>query len=438
MSELLQKAAQNIARIARTLARWLLMAAVIGGLCGAVGTAFHLAVDKATELRGTHTWFLYLLPFAGLAIVALYKLTGTEGMNTDDVIDAVQDGKPVALLLLPAIFIGTVLTHLTGGSAGREGAALQMGGDIGWQTGKLLRLSEHSCRTATLCGMAAFFTALFGTPLAATLFAMMVVNVGLVFYATFLPALASSLVAYAISLALGVPPTRYTVAAPGWDLFTAARTAGLGLACALVTLLFCGVMHLAHRLLAKYLPNPWLRALAGGAAVIALTLLCGSMRYNGAGGDVIAQAVEQGQALPLDFLFKILFTALTLGAGYKGGEVVPSFFVGATFGCVAAPLLGLPAGFGAALGLAAVFCGATNCLVPSIVLAVELFGAPGLLYYAIACGISYALSGYTGLYSHQTFLTDKLMPEYRAEIHPHHARAPQPGAPGESGEHQAP
>ena len=149
---------------------------------------------------------------------------------------------------------------------------------------------------------------------------MMVVNVGLVFYATFLPALASSLVAYAISLALGVPPTRYTVAAPGWDLFTAARTAGLGLACALVTLLFCGVMHLAHRLLAKYLPNPWLRALAGGAAVIALTLLCGSMRYNGAGGDVIAQAVEQGQALPLDFLFKILFTALTLGAGYKGGE----------------------------------------------------------------------------------------------------------------------
>ena len=130
---------------------------------------------------------------------------------------------------------------------------------------------------------------------------------------------------------------------------------------------------------------------------------------------------NRGRPCRWDFLFKILFTALTLGAGYKGGEVVPSFFVGATFGCVAAPLLGLPAGFGAALGLAAVFCGATNCLVPSIVLAVELFGAPGLLYYAIACGISYALSGYTGLYSHQTFLTDKLMPEYRAEIHPHHA-----------------
>ena len=207
---------------------------------------------------------------------------------------------------------------------------------------------------------------------------------------------------------------------PGWAPGLALRTLALGLACALVTQLFCRVLRLAHSWLERALPNPWLRVLAGGAAVVALTWLCGSTRYNGAGTDVITLAVEQGQALPLDFLWKILFTALTLGAGYKGGEVVPSFFVGATFGCVAAPLLGLPAGFSAALGLAAVFCGATNCLVPSIVLAVELFGAPGLLYYAIVCGVSYTLSGYSGLYSHQHFLTDKLGAEYRSEIHPHH------------------
>ena len=167
-----------------------------------------------------------------------------------------------------------------------------------------------------------------------------------------------------------------------------------------------------------------LRAAAGGAAVLAFTLVINSTRYNGAGTDVIAQAVEQGQALPWDFLCKILFTAITLAAGFKGGEVVPSFYVGATFGCVAAPLLGLPAGFGAALGLAAVFCGATNTLVPSLVLAVELFGAPGLLYYAVVCGVCYALTGYAGLYSHQTFLTAKLHPEYHAEIHPHHKPAP--------------
>ena len=414
--------------LAGTLGRWLVTSVVIGGLCGGIGTAFHLAVDEVTRLRGQSPWLLFLLPLAGLAIVAIYKVTGTEGLGTNDVIDAVQDGKPVALLLLPAIFLSTVLTHLTGGSAGREGAALQMGGDIGWQTGRLLHLSDHSCRTATLCGMAAFFTALFGTPLAATLFAMMVVNVGLVFYAAFLPALTASLVAYSITLALGVPPTRYAVDMPAWAPDTALRTLVLGLGCALVTQLFCRVLRLANARLARWLPNPWVRVLAGGAGVIALTLVCGSTRYNGAGTDIIAQAVEQGQAQPFDFLWKIAFTALTLGAGYKGGEVVPSFFVGATFGCVAAPLVGLPAGFGAALGLAAVFCGATNCLVPSIVLAVELFGAPGLVYYAIACGVSYTLSGYSGLYSHQHFLTDKLNTEYHSEIHPHHAAGLDPTA----------
>ena len=233
--------ARQAAFIARTLARWLLMALVIGGLCGGLGTAFHLAVDKATALRGAHPWLLYLLPAAGLAIVALYKLTGTEGMSTDDVIDAVQDGKPVALLLLPAIFVATVLTHLAGGSAGREGAALQMGGDIGWQAGQWHRLSDHSCRTATMSGRAAFIAALFATPLAATLFAMMVVNVGLVFYAAFLPALAASLVAYGISLALGVPPTVDAVTAPAWGAATALRVLGLWVLCAMVSLLFCGV-----------------------------------------------------------------------------------------------------------------------------------------------------------------------------------------------------
>ena len=374
------------------LARWTLAAVLIGLLCGAVGSAFHLAVDTVTEWRAAYPQLIAALPVMGLAIVALYKATGTEGLGTNDVLDAVQDGKPVKPLLLPAIFLGTVLTHL----------------------------ADHERRTATLCGMAAFFTALFGTPLAATLFAMMVVNVGLVFYSSFVPALAASLVAYAVSLGLGVPPTRFAVTAPGWDLATALRVAVLGLGCAAVTLLFCHTLHLANRLLPRFLPNPWLRAAAGGAAVLAFTLVINSTRYNGAGTDVIAQAVEQGQALPWDFLCKILFTAITLAAGFKGGEVVPSFYVGATFGCVAAPLLGLPAGFGAALGLAAVFCGATNTLVPSLVLAVELFGAPGLLYYAVVCGVCYALTGYAGLYSHQTFLTAKLHPEYHAEIHPHH------------------
>lgn len=402
------------------LAKWLVLAAVVGVLCGGIGAAFYHAIVKVTTLRTQNPWLLFTLPLAGLLIVGIYKVTGTEGQGTNNVIDAVQDGKPLQALLLPAIFIATVLTHLAGGSAGREGAALQMGGDIGWHAGRLLHLSDHDCRVATICGMAAFFTALFGTPLAATMFAMMVINVGLVFYAAFIPAFAASLVSYGLCTLLQVTPVRFTVTAPATAPLPIAQTAFFGLACAIVTMLFCAVLRYAGRYMQRWFPNPWFRVLVGGIVIILATLICGSMRYNGAGTDVIQQAIEQGQALPQDFILKILFTAVTLAAGYKGGEVVPSFFIGATFGCVAAPLFGLPAGFGAALGMVAVFCGATNCLFSSLALAIEVFGSQGLLYFGVVCGICHALTGYTGLYSHQGFVTAKMESEYHSEHHGHY------------------
>lgn len=402
------------------LAKWLVLAAVVGVLCGGIGAAFYHAITGVTALRTRHPWLLFTLPLVGLVIVAIYKLTRTEGQGTDNVIDAVQDGKPLQVLLLPAIFVATVLTHMAGGSAGREGAALQMGGDIGWHAGKLLHLSDHDCRVATICGMAAFFTALFGTPLAATMFAMMVINVGLVFYAAFIPAYAASLVSYGLCTLLHVTPVRFSVTAPATAPLPVVQTAGFGLACAIVTMLFCAVLRFTGRRMQRWFPNPWVRVVVGGAVVVAATLLYGSMRYNGAGTDVIQQAIEKGQALPWDFLLKILFTAITLAAGYKGGEVVPSFFIGATFGCVAAPLFGLPAGFGAALGMVAVFCGATNCLFSSLALAVEVFGSQGLLYFGVVCGICHALTGYTGLYSHQGFVTAKMESEYHSDCNGHY------------------
>ena len=164
----------------------------------------------------------------------------------------------------------------------------------------------------------------------------------------------------------------------------------------------------------RRLPNPWVRAVVGGVAVVALSYLMEVGRYNGAGMGVITAAIEQGQALPWDFLCKILLTALTLSSGFKGGEVVPSFYIGATFGCVFGPLLGLPAGFAAAVGLISVFCGATNTLIPSILLAYELFGGAGLELIALGCGVCYMLSGTHGLYSSQLFVTEKLLSEYTA------------------------
>ena len=405
----------------RTFIKWTAAAAVIGAACGLVGTLFHFGVHEVTAFRGTHPWILYLLPLAGLVIVGFYKLTGTDGLGTDDIIDAVHQGKLLPILLLPAIFFGTILTHLCGGSAGREGAALQMGGTIGQYLGRHFQLDDRDLRVATLAGMAAFFSALFGTPLAATVFAIMVISIGVIYHVALYPSLLAALVAYGVSIHLGVEPTRFAVSVPEQTVGMFVRVALLGVLCALVSILFCQVMHGAGHLM-KRIRNPWLRVVCGGAAIIVLTLIFGT-DYNGAGMEIVTAAVEQGTvAVPWAFLLKLIFTAITLAAGFKGGEVVPSFFVGATFGCAAAPLLGLPAGFGAAVGLAAVFCGVTNCPLASTLLAVELFGAEGLLYFALACCLSYMLSGYQGLYSSQTILYSKLKAQFiNVHTNAHHA-----------------
>ena len=385
-----QRAAKAAIRVAL---QWFFLAIPTGLVCGLVGTLFHLSVERVTELRADQPWLLFLLPAAGLLITALYKATKCEGVGTNNVIRAVQSGEPVSILLVPAIFLGTVLTHLCGGSAGREGAALQMGGSIGWNVGTLLHLKDHDRRTATISGMAAFFSALFGTPLTAALFAMMVEDVGLTFTSAFVPAFTSALIAYGCSLAFGIAPTHFAITAPELTVWSAFLVILLGFACAAVSRLFCGLLHFMEHKVPQLLPNPWLRVFVGGVAVIAFSYLFGVGRYNGAGMGVITAAVEQGEALPWDFLCKIFLTALTLSCGFKGGEVVPSFFVGATFGCVFGPLLGLPAGFAAAVGLVSIFCGATNALIPSILMGFELFSGAGLELIALGCGICYMLSG---------------------------------------------
>lgn len=272
------------------LLKWMAVGVLVGGVGGFVGAAFHLGVSYATAVRQAHPWILYLLPMGGVVIAGLYKLCRLEGKGTNAVIESVHFGKSVPTLLVPLIFVATVITHLLGGSAGREGAALQIGGGIGYRTGTLLRLGEKDLPLATLA--------------------------------------------------------------------------------------------------------------------------LGTTDYNGAGMDVIQRAVEQGQADGWAWFLKLAFTAVTIGCGFKGGEVVPSFFVGATFGCAAGGLLGLPPSFAAAVGLVAVFCGAVNCPIASVILSVELFGAGGMAYFAAACAVSYLLSGYCGLYSSQTILYSKLRAEF--------------------------
>lgn len=387
---------------------WIAEAVLIGVCCGLVGALFYKGVGLATELREEQEWLLYLLPAAGLLIVMIYRLFRVEGMGTNDVIDAVHDGKPIRLLLLPAIFAATILTHLCGGSSGREGAALQIGGDIGNHVGRLTRLKDSDLGVATMVGMAAFFAAIFGTPLTATVFVVMFINVGNLHEMAVFPCFVSSMIAYLIAGEFGAQSFRFAVTVPEVSPAMLLRVLLLAALCGLVSTLECQVLHGTDRLYERFIKNPYLRVAAGAILVIGLTLLTGSRDYNGAGINVIRRALVDGEAEPAAFALKLLFTALTLGAGFKGGEIVPTFFIGAAFGCWMGPLIGLPAAFGAALGMTAVFGGVTNTLIAPMFLAVEAFGAGGIHFFALAAIISYICSGYNGLYSSQKILYSKV------------------------------
>lgn len=392
---------------------WVLISLLAGAGIGAAGTAFYFALNAATAFRVQNGWMVWFLPAAGVLIVFLYRAAGIKNpQGTDLVLTAVRSPEPVPFAMAPLIFVSTLLTHLAGGSAGREGAALQIGGSLGFQLGKRLRLDEKELHVMVLCGMSAAFSALFGTPVTAAVFAMEVVSVGVMYYAALVPCAVAALTAAAVARRFGAAPAAFAVrGVPGTQALPFFSVGVLALLCAGVSVLFCVSLQSAGRLYRKYLKNPYARAAAGGALVLLLMLLCGSRDYLGAGMDVIRASLN-GTTRPEAFLLKILFTAVTLGAGFKGGEIVPSFFIGASFGCLAGGFLGLDPSFAAAVGLVSVFCGVTNCPLTALVLSVELFGGRGTAFFLLACAVSYMLSGYGGLYGKQRILYSKFRPEW--------------------------
>lgn len=396
----------------KAFARWIFTAVLIGGIGGLVGAAFHISVEKATELRLSYPELVFFLPLAGLFIALVYHAARIEGAGTDNIIDSIHSGKDVPPLLVPAIFVATVLTHLCGGSAGREGAALQIGGGIGCRIGRLVHLDEKQERLAILSGMSAVFSALFGTPITATVFALEVCSVGLIHYSGLLPCSVAALTAFGITRLFGIAPTRFAVVSIAPNVGMLLRVSVLAMVCAFVSIVLCELMHMSNKWARRLFKNAYIRALVGGVLIIVMTLLVGCRDYNGAGMDIIARAIEGGEAKSGAFIIKMLFTAVTLSFGFKGGEVVPTFFIGATLGCVVGPMLGIPASFAAALGLAATFCGAVNCPLATVILSVELFGSTDLIYFSAACFISYMLSGYFSLYTEQRIVYSKLKAEF--------------------------
>ena len=385
-----------------TFLKWGLFGLLMGVWGGLLGAGFHHALHFVTHLRAEHNWLIFLLPVGGLLSVGIYTLfRQRSNRGTNEVIDAVLSGGDVSAKVAPTIFLATALTHLFGGSAGREGAALQIGGSTATLISRGLRLGSRDRRVLIMSGMSAVFAGLFGTPLTATLFCMEFVSVGTLFSPALLPCYVAAFTAAKTSGLLGVH-------AEGLLLETVtAVTLGniwkfliLAVLVSLVGILMCWVFHKAEHLAQHHIPNVWIRIVIGGVLIMGLTLLVGDHRYNGAGMDMALGAVE-GNANWFDFLLKMLFTAITLAAGFKGGEIVPTFCIGATFGCIVGGLLGLDAGLCGALGLVGLFCCATNSPFASIVLSIEMFGGANVHLFALVCVICFVLSGQGGLYSSQ-------------------------------------
>lgn len=381
--------------------KWILAAALVGSIGAIIGGSFHILLDYVTELRESNPNVIFMLPVIGVIIAAMYHAFRKSGnLDTNRVIEAVYTEDKVPLILTPLIFISTTLTHLFGGSAGREGAALQLGGSIGYNVGKCLRLNSDDLHTIVMAGMSAVFTALFGTPITAAVFAIEVATVGRMYYRAMVPCIVSSLTSYGIALCMGISPVRFAVDFGTVNVKTYILAGVLALLCALVGILFCTGMQKIKRLLTVAFRNVWLRAFVGGVLIVIFTLLLRTNDYNGAGMHIIEKAM-QGDAVWYAFIIKILFTAITLGAGFKGGEIVPAFFVGSTFGCVVGGILGISPAVGAAIGFVALFCSSVNCPIASAFLAIEVFGGEGIGIFLLVCAISFMMSGNYSLYRSQ-------------------------------------
>lgn len=403
--------------------RWILLSTFTGLGIGFVAVAFNYDMTYANKLRTENPWLLLFLPFAGLAIVYLYKIFNYEkNKGTDEIVEGIQNPRYIPLRMSILIFISTILTVLCGGSVGREGAAVQIGGSLGKQLGErfnrlsdrfgqkyaFLKFNDQDKTLLLMSGVAAAFSALFGTPLAAAFLAMEMANVGIMYYPALVPCVWSSIVAYLLAVALKSPMDHlHIVGEVALELPFSLHTLLLSVLCALVSILFCTCVHHAKHKIADLIKNAYVRVFIGGVAVILLTILFQTDDYLGPGMNLIETALE-GHVIPIAFLLKILFTAVTIGTGFKGGEIVPSFATGATFGVLYGSLTGANPSLCAALGMIAVFCGVTNCPVTALLIGLELFGFDHAGYFLIAVAVSYMMSGSVSLYHSQKIIHAKI------------------------------
>lgn len=392
--------------------RWTAISIVMGTVCGLIGTAFGYGVIYAQRLFKTHSFMLYLMPVAGALIVLLHQMfheLGNRGTNL--ILESISSDERIPMATLPCIFISTILSQAVGASAGKEGAALQIGGCIGNYFGDVFHMDERDKKVMIMSGMSGCFGAIFGTPLAAAMFGIEVISIGVAYYAALVPCVFASFIGAQISGALGFHGESFLILhIPEFSLVPALYTVGLGLTCALLSVCFCILLHETQHLYKNKIGNVYVRILVAAGLSIALALIFGR-DYCGAGFNLVEKAVD-GESAYLGFLLKMIFTAVALGGGFKGGEIVPTLAVGASFGCTFGLLTGFEPSLCAAAGMLATFVGVTNCPIATMFLGFELFGFEAMPYFAVAVAISFTLSGYYGLYSGQKFTYSKTKAEF--------------------------
>lgn len=418
------------------LVRWTLLTIPVAITIGAVVALFLWLLSWAIHFRFAHTWLLYLLPIAGIVIHFVYKLYGKSSEKGNNLImDEIHEpGGGVPKRMAPLVLGATVFTHLFGGSAGREGTAVQIGGSIADFFGRLFGLNEQDSRTVLMAGVAAGFGAVFGTPLAGTIFAIEVLAVGRLQYDAIIPCLIASIFADQTVAMIGIHHVAYQItpfaAQPSFglsfihfDYLLLVKIILSSVLFGLTSYLFAEMAHGVKNILQRLIKTKWLIPVVGGLVIIGLTLLLGRQDYLSLGVDAqfadsvtIPSAFHQGGAHTWSWLWKTIYTTVTLGTGFKGGEVTPLFYIGATLGNTLSQLLNAPVGLFAALGFIAVFAGATNTPLACTFMGIELFGGEYALYFAVACFTAYFFSGHSGIYTSQRIAIPKIFdPQYNRE-----------------------
>ncbi len=412
--------------------RWTLLVLPASLVIGSIVAFFLWLLSVAIHFRFTHYWLLYLLPLAGLLIHFIYQSIGKSSEKGNNLIieQIQQGGDGIPKEMTPVILITTVLTHLFGGSAGREGTAVQIGGSIAFLFGTWFKLKEEDMKMMLTAGVAAGFGAVFGTPLTGAVFAMEVLTIGKIKYNALLPALIAAIIGDVTVSAWHVQHTHYHIDKLPYSPFMSADLFHIDLLLlgkvvissaifGLASYFFAGMVHEIKSICLKIFQHKWMIPVFGGLVIIGLTLLLGKPDYLSLGVDAaypgaitIPSAFHTGGSETWSWLWKTLYTTITLGTGFKGGEVTPLFYIGATLGNTLSGLLDAPISLFAALGFIAVFAGATNTPLACTFMGVELFGGEHVLLFAIACFTAYLFSGHSGIYSAQRIAVPKTMDEH--------------------------